>query len=104
MVRREAINARMESRKAKTLFEEDYLLGVFDAHRMGALRFKKDANGPFLHDNASLASPPWTSLRNLNLQVCNWKRCIDRRGIIEMAKYSNGPRVHRLAGHDQKQV
>ncbi len=65
MVRREAINARMESRKAKTLFEEDYLLGVFDAHRMGALRFKKDANGPFLHDNASLASPPWTSLREL---------------------------------------
>ena len=65
MIRREAISARMESRKAKTLFEEDYLLGVFDAHRMGALRFKKDANGPFLHDNASFASPPWTSLRDL---------------------------------------
>jgi serine/threonine-protein kinase HipA len=65
MVRREAIIARMESRKAKTLFEEDYLLGVFDAHRMGALRFKKETNGPFLHDNASLASPPWTSLREL---------------------------------------
>lgn len=28
MVRREAISARMEFRKAKTLFEEDYLLGV----------------------------------------------------------------------------
>lgn len=65
MVRREAISARMESRKAKTLFEEDYLLGVFDAHRMGALRFKKETNGLFLHDNASLASPPWTSLREL---------------------------------------
>src|SRR3989337_284482 len=65
MARREAISARMESRKAKTLFEEDYLLGVFDAHRMGALRFKKETNGPFLHDNASLASPPWTSLREL---------------------------------------
>lgn len=65
MVRREAISARMESRKAKTLFEEDYLLGVFDAHRMGAIRFKREANGPFLHDNASFASPPWTSLREL---------------------------------------
>ena len=65
MVRREAISARMESRKPKTLFEEDYLLGVFDAHRMGALRFKKETNGPFLHDNASFASPPWTSLREL---------------------------------------
>ncbi|HRP33164.1 MAG TPA: HipA domain-containing protein [Agriterribacter sp.] len=65
MVRREAIAARMESRKAKTLFEEDYLLGVFDAHRMGGLRFKKETTGPFLHDNASLASPSWTSLREL---------------------------------------
>jgi serine/threonine-protein kinase HipA len=67
MVRREAVSARMESRKAKTLFEEDYLLGVFDSHRMGALRFKKETNGAFLHDNASLASPPWTSLRELEL-------------------------------------
>jgi serine/threonine-protein kinase HipA len=65
MVRREAISARMESRKAKTLFEEDYLLGVFDAYRMGALRFKKETTGPFLQDNASFASPPWTSLREL---------------------------------------
>jgi len=65
MVRREAISARMESRKPKNLFEEDYLLGVFDEHRMGALRFKIKANGPFLHDDAHFASPPWTSLREL---------------------------------------
>jgi serine/threonine-protein kinase HipA len=65
MARREAISARLESRKAKALFEEDYLLGVIDAQRMGALRFKKDADGPFLHDKASMASPPWTSLREL---------------------------------------
>ena len=65
MVRREAISARMESRKPRTLFEEDYLLGVFDAHRMGALRFKKEVNGPFLQDDASFASPPWASLREL---------------------------------------
>ncbi len=65
MVRREAISARMESRKAKTLFEVDYLLGVFDAHRMGALRFKQETNGPFLNDNAGFATPPWASLREL---------------------------------------
>mgnify|MGYP001036442843 CR=1 FL=1 len=58
MMRREAIAARMESRMPKVLFEEDYLPSVFDAHRMGALRFKKETTGPFLHDNASLASPP----------------------------------------------
>jgi len=65
MDRREAILARQERRKAKPLFEEDYLLGVYDAYRMGALRFKLTKEGPFLNDNRSLAAPPWTSLREL---------------------------------------
>ncbi len=65
MDRREAILARQESRKAKPLFEEDYLLGVYDEHRMGALRFKLTEEGPFLNDNRGLAAPPWASLREL---------------------------------------
>src|SRR6266498_271142 len=65
MDRREAILARRENRKPKTLFEEDYLLGVFDTHRMGALRFKLSEDGNFLNDNKEFASPPWTSLREL---------------------------------------
>ncbi|MBI9054762.1 MAG: HipA domain-containing protein [Bacteroidales bacterium] len=65
MRRREAAVARMERRTEQTLFETDYLLGVFDGHRMGALRFKVEENGPFLNDNRKLASPPWTSLREL---------------------------------------
>ena len=65
MDRRETILARQESRKAKPLFEEDYLLGVYDAHRMGALRFKLMEEGPFLNDNRGLAAPPWASLREL---------------------------------------
>jgi serine/threonine-protein kinase HipA len=65
MKRREAIAAKLEKRKEKTLFQEDYLLGVFDQQRMGALRFKLSEDGPFLNDNAGLAAPPWTSLREL---------------------------------------
>jgi serine/threonine-protein kinase HipA len=65
MDRREAILARKENRKPKPLYEEDYLLGVYDAHRMGALRFKLEQEGPFLNDNQGLAAPPWTSLREL---------------------------------------
>jgi serine/threonine-protein kinase HipA len=65
MRRREAALARIEKRQEQKLFETDYLLGVFDGHRMGALRFKLDENGPFLNDNKELASPPWTSLREL---------------------------------------
>lgn len=65
MKRREVALARKEERKAQNLFETDYLLGVFDGHRMGALRFKEDMDGPFLNDNMEMASPPWASLRNL---------------------------------------
>lgn len=63
--RREAALARNENREEKKLFETDYLLGVYDGHRMGALRFKLEDDGPFLNDNKNMASPPWTSLREL---------------------------------------
>ncbi len=65
MRRREAALARANEREELNLFETDYLLGVYDGHRMGALRFKLDEDGPFLNDNRNLASPPWTSLREL---------------------------------------
>lgn len=65
MQRREAAIAKQEDRAAKKLLESDFLLGVYDGHRMGALRFKLDNNGSFLNDNKEMASPPWTSLREL---------------------------------------
>ena len=64
MRRREAVMARAENREEQKLFETDYLLGVYDGHRMGGIRFKLK-NGTFLNDNKNLASPPWTSLREL---------------------------------------
>ena len=63
MRRREAQQAREEGREERRLFESDYLLGVHDAHRMGGLRFCVE--GRFLDDRKELASPPWTSLREL---------------------------------------
>lgn len=63
MRRREAQLARAEGRAERRLLESDYLLGVHDGHRMGALRFRSDAR--YLDDNNELASPPWTSLREL---------------------------------------
>ena len=65
MKRREAAMARKEGRSERTLRESDYLLGVFDFHRMGALRFKEDPDGPFLNNNETLSSPPWTSIKKL---------------------------------------
>lgn len=65
MDRREALIAKKEGRKPNKLFEEDYLLGVYDEHRMGGLRFKTAPDGPFLNNNAGYAAPPWTTLREL---------------------------------------
>ncbi len=64
MERREAQLAREQARPARRLTEVDHLLGVYDGHRLGGLRFRV-AGGPFLDDNDKLASPPWTSLREL---------------------------------------
>ena len=65
MDRRESILARMENRLHRNLDESDYLLGVFDEQRMGALRFKETLSGAFLNDNRNFATPPWTSIREL---------------------------------------
>lgn len=65
MRRREAALARNEDRRERNLVESDYLLGVFDGHRMGGLRFKVDPEGPFLSNDSKLASPPWASIREL---------------------------------------
>ncbi len=65
MQRREAIIARQENRQAKTLMGSDYLLGVYDLNRVGGLRFKEEADGPFLNQDEKLAAPPWTSITEL---------------------------------------
>lgn len=65
MQRREAILARLEKRPRRRLTEIDFLLGVHDTYRMGALRFKETVTGAFLSDLDELAAPPVTSLREL---------------------------------------
>ena len=65
MRRREAWQAKEERRDERTLFESDFLLGVFDGHRMGGVRFKLSEDGPFMNDQKKMATPPWTSLREL---------------------------------------
>lgn len=65
MRRREALMARMSNRPQKNLMPSDFLLGVYDQHRMGALRFKESLDGPFVNDNREMAAPPRTSVREL---------------------------------------
>jgi serine/threonine-protein kinase HipA len=65
MKRKEAILARQQGRKPNTLLESDFLLGVFDGNRMGALRFKTSQDGAFMNNEHAMAAPPFTSLREL---------------------------------------
>lgn len=87
MQRREAIMAKTEDRKAKKLLESDFLLGVFDRHRMGALRFKVDEDGPFLNDNKDMATPPWASLRELEQAILKFEE--DNTDDPEYLKWIN---------------
>ena len=65
MKRREEIRAKREGVKPEKLLESDYLLGVYDKARMGGFRFKTELEGNFLSDDKEFATPPWTSLREL---------------------------------------
>lgn len=65
MKRRAAQVAKINNEKSKTLYDIDFLLGVYDESRMGALRFKTDPSGDFLDNNKNASTPPWSSVREL---------------------------------------
>jgi serine/threonine-protein kinase HipA len=64
MKRREALLAKDQKRPAKTLYAWDFLIGVQDATRQGALRFCPSGTQTFLGNDA-FAAPPVTTLREL---------------------------------------
>ena len=65
MERREALLARAEKRSPRSLSDWDFLLGVHDHCRTGALRFRRNESAPCLDDNRALSAPPLASLREL---------------------------------------
>jgi serine/threonine-protein kinase HipA len=67
--RREALVARREERDRRQLDDWDFLIGVNDRTRMGALRLARASDGTFL-DDMPLAVPPSTRLRELE----HWAR------------------------------
>lgn len=51
--------------KATRLYESDYLLGVHDTYRSGALRLRLNDAGDFLDNQHGTAAPPFVQLREL---------------------------------------
>lgn len=64
MKRREALQAKDEQRPARLLHAWDYLIGVQDITRQGALRLRRSPTDPFLAAEP-MAAPPVTSLPEL---------------------------------------
>jgi serine/threonine-protein kinase HipA len=81
MERREAATAEREKRPMRTLQETDFLLGVHDLTRAGALRFRRE-DGPFLDDSA-IAAPPVTSLKEL----AYISRRVEEPGVEKLPEY-----------------
>ncbi len=64
MERREAASAREDRRPTRTLDDWDFLLGVDDTTRMGALRLARPDDGSFIDDERPEV-PPMARLREL---------------------------------------
>jgi serine/threonine-protein kinase HipA len=65
MIRRATQQAREQGKVAPALYDIDFLLGVYDESRMGALRYKSASEGPFLDNNTSYPAPHWSNIREL---------------------------------------
>ena len=64
MKRREALQAKDEKRTPRTLYAWDFLIGVQDFTRQGALRFRLAGTDEFL-GNQKMAAPPISTLQEL---------------------------------------
>ncbi len=64
LARRERLEAKKNDRTPRTLLEIDYLLGLSDFTRQGALRFKRQEDGPFLAEGGDQV-PPFIELGRL---------------------------------------
>ena len=73
MERREAHLARREGRPTQTLDNWDFLLGVSDTVRMGAIRLTRHDDGRFI-DDGPLEVPPMTRLRAIQHAASEFER------------------------------
>lgn len=86
MKRREAQLAKVNGTKAKTLYDIDFLLGVYDETRMGAFRFKLDVDGDFLDNDTEKSTPPWSTVRELQQAVVYYENDEENEAINKWLK------------------
>lgn len=91
MKRREIQLAKAKGENPKTLYDIDYLLGVFDETRMGAFRFKLDPQGDFLDNDSEKSTPPWSTVRELQQAVVHYENDTDNEAINKWLKVLIAP-------------
>ncbi|WP_256003450.1 type II toxin-antitoxin system HipA family toxin [Pedobacter deserti] len=91
MRRRAADVAREQGKPNPTLYDIEYLLGVNDMSRMGALRFKLDPGGPFLDDNRDSPTPPWAHIGELQESASRYEKDEDAIDVRKDVKILLAP-------------
>jgi serine/threonine-protein kinase HipA len=89
MQRRENLRARQEKRAPRRLTEWDFLLGVHDETRLGALRLRSLPGGEFMDADSQLAAPPLTSVRELQAASDGLERHMDEENSPEVSRWLN---------------
>lgn len=84
--RNEAITAKRDKRPPRKLSESDFLIGIEDFSRMGALRFKINMEGEFLSESNEDSVPIWTNIRELEQAAV----------LLESSNNIDGPYAQRL--------
>lgn len=87
MQRRENLRARAERRAPSALGEWDFLLGVHDETRLGALRFRTGPDAPYIDNDPSRAAPPLTSLAALQSASLNFETHIEEEDHPKYAQW-----------------
>jgi serine/threonine-protein kinase HipA len=72
LMKRKAAQIATEKKELPNKLNDiDFLLGVFDKTRMGALRFKLEKDGNYLDDSQETPVPPWSSVGDLQYATKN---------------------------------
>ncbi len=87
MQRRENLRARQGERRPRRLGEREYLLGVHDEMRLGALRFRIPGTDAFLDDDNAMAAPPLTSLRELQAASLGFEQHVHEEEHPDYARW-----------------
>lgn len=87
MQRRENARARRNGEKPRFLTEWDFLLGVHDETRLGALRFRAPDGEMFIDSDNQFAAPPITSLQELQTASLQFEQHIDEEEHPEYERW-----------------